>query len=139
MTARDDDCLFCRIASGEVPAVLVRSDERTVAFMDINPSTRGHVLVVPRAHSADIHDVPPDDLAACLAAAKDVARQQAEHLGADGVNVVNSTGPAAGQTVFHFHVQVVPRYADDGIDDPLPHRRGDPGELEAVAAALRAS
>ena len=137
MSAGDEECLFCRIVGGELPATVVHEDERTVAFMDINPSTRGHVLVVPRAHSSDVHDVAPDDLAACYLAAKQVAGRQLERLGADGVNLLNSTGRVAGQTVLHFHVHVIPRYDDDGIRDPLPHHPGDPEEVRAAAAELR--
>jgi len=132
-----EDCVFCAIVRGDVPAEVVRSDERAIAFLDINPSSRGHVLVVPRAHSTDIQDAPADDLAACLATAQAVARRQLAELGADGINLLHSTGRAAGQTVFHFHVHVVPRYSGDGIADPLPHRAADPDELRATAAALR--
>ena len=71
---RDPDCLFCKIAAGEIPATLVREDERTVAFMDINPATRGHLLVIPRAHAADLLEVGREDLAACAAAAQELAR-----------------------------------------------------------------
>ena len=73
---RDADCLFCKIVAGEIPATRVREDERTVAFMDINPATRGHLLVVPRAHATDLLEVPQEDLAACLAAAQDLAGRQ---------------------------------------------------------------
>ena len=95
---RDPDCLFCKIVDGAIPATRVREDERTVAFMDINPATRGHVLVIPREHTADLTEVGPEDLAACMAAAQELAVQVKEKLGADGVNVLNSCGRAAWQT-----------------------------------------
>jgi histidine triad (HIT) family protein len=132
------ECVFCRIAAGELPSTRVQEDERTIAFMDINPSTRGHVLVIPRRHSTDIHDIDPDDLAACFQAAKAIAARELESLGADGFNLLHSTGRVAGQTVPHFHVHVIPRYAGDGIRDPLHHAAGDRAEIEAAAAALRA-
>jgi histidine triad (HIT) family protein len=137
MSADHSDCIFCRIAAGELPADVVHEDERTVAFMDINPSTRGHVLVIPRQHSADLLDVDPEDLAACMRAGQAVARRLTERLSADGINLVNSTGRVAGQTVFHFHVHVIPRYADDGIRIPFPHHPGDPKEIAEAATAIR--
>jgi histidine triad (HIT) family protein len=132
------DCLFCKIVAGDVPATRVREDDRTVAFMDINPATRGHLLVVPRAHARDLLEIPPDDLAACLSAAKELAGRQVERLGADGVNLINSCGAAAWQTVFHFHVHVIPRYRDDPLKLPWVPAPGDADEIAAAAAALRA-
>jgi len=133
----DADCIFCRIAAGEIPAGVVHEDERTVAFMDINPSVRGHVLVVPRAHSTDLHDIGPEDLAACMRTAKHVAARITENLGAEGINLLQNTGRAAGQAVFHFHVHVIPRRADDGIRSLLSPRPGDPEEIEEAAAVIR--
>ena len=132
----DPDCLFCKIVAGEVPATRVREDERTIAFMDINPATRGHVLVVPREHSTDLLEIPADDLAACASAAQDMARRLGERLGADGVNLLNSCGRAAWQTVFHFHVHVIPRYAGDPLRLPWTPAPGDRDEIAAAAAEL---
>jgi histidine triad (HIT) family protein len=131
----DPDCLFCRIASGELPATRVDEDERTVTFMDINPATRGHVLVIPREHAADLLEVGAEDLAACAAAAQRIAKVMPERLGADGVNLLNSCGRAAWQTVFHFHVHVIPRYDADPLR--LPWTPG-PGERDEIAEAARA-
>jgi histidine triad (HIT) family protein len=135
--AAEPDCIFCRIVAGELPATVVREDERTFAFMDINPWSRGHVLVIPREHAKDIHAIDPEDLAAVHIAAQDVARRQLEALDADGVNLWNSTGKVAGQVVFHFHLHVIPRYADDGIGNPVGR---DPAvsEPEQIAEAARA-
>ena len=133
----DGDCIFCQIVSGDFPATFVHQDERTVAFMDINPSVRGHVLVVPRAHSTDLHDIDPEDLAACMRTAKQLAAKIMENLEADGINILQNTGRAAGQAVFHFHIHVIPRRADDGIRSPLSPRPGDPKEIEEAAAAIR--
>jgi histidine triad (HIT) family protein len=131
-----EDCLFCKIAAGEVPAKVVDSDERTISFMDINPATRGHALVIPRRHSADIHEVDPEDLAACMEAARRLAARARDRLGADGVNVLNSCGRAAWQTIFHFHVHVIPRYADDPLRLPWTPAPGDEDEITAAAAEL---
>jgi histidine triad (HIT) family protein len=133
---RDPDCLFCKIVAGEIPATRVREDERTVAFMDINPATRGHVLVIPREHSADLTEVGAEDLAACTSAAQELAIQVKEKLGADGVNLLNSCGRAAWQTVFHFHVHVIPRYANDPLRLPWLPEPGERDEIASAAAAL---
>jgi histidine triad (HIT) family protein len=137
--ATDPDCLFCRIVAGEIAATRVREDDRTVAFMDINPATRGHVLVVPRAHATDLLTVPPQDLAACMAAAQELAGRLQERLGADGINLLNSSGAPAWQTVFHFHVHVIPRYAGDPLRLPWSPAPGDTDEIREAAEALTAS
>jgi histidine triad (HIT) family protein len=131
-----EDCLFCKIVAGEVPATVIASDERTVAFMDINPATRGHALVVPRAHARDLREVGEDDLSACAAMAQRVAGLAFERLGADGVNVLNSCGAAAWQTVFHFHVHVIPRYEGDPLRLPWTPGPGDPEEIAGAARDL---
>ena len=129
------DCLFCRIVEGEIPATKVHEDEHAIAFMDINPVTRGHLLVIPRRHSRDLLDIEPEDLAATMRTAQVVAAKAARALGADGFNVVNNCGSTAGQTVFHFHVHVVPRTGGDGFHVPLG---GPPGDRDDVAAAAQA-
>jgi len=129
------DCIFCRIVAGDIPAVRVREDERTIAIMDINPATRGHVLVLPRAHAADLHEIGDDDLAACARAARDLAGRALERLGADGVTIMQSNGPAAWQTVFHYHVHVIPRYEDDPLVLPWTPAPADPDELEKISQA----
>ena len=131
------DCLFCDIVAGEVPAQIIDSDEHTVAFMDINPWTRGHALVVPREHSRNLYEIGEADLARTAAASQRLARRMKERLGCDGVNLINSCEPAAWQTVFHFHVHVIPRYEDDPLQLPWQPQPADPDELAAVAAELR--
>jgi histidine triad (HIT) family protein len=131
------DCLFCGIVEGSVPSEQVDSDERTVAFMDINPATRGHALVVPRAHSADLMEIEPEDLEAAATASQRLARRMKDALGADGINLVNACGEVAFQTVFHFHIHVVPRYRSDSLKLPWVPTEGDPDEIAAAAAQLR--
>jgi histidine triad (HIT) family protein len=137
MPATDPDCLFCKIVAGDLPATIVAEDERTVAFMDINPATRGHALVVPRNHVRDLVEIDDGDLAAVAQAAKRLARIMPERLGADGVNLLNSCGQAAWQTVFHFHIHVIPRYADDPLRLPWIPGPGDTVEIEAAAQDLK--
>jgi histidine triad (HIT) family protein len=130
------DCLFCKIVAGELPAMIVAEDERTIAFMDINPATRGHALVIPRAHTRDLYAVDPDDLAAVAVAAQQLATKARDNLGADGVNLMNFNGAAAWQTVFHFHVHVIPRYEGDPLRLPWVSAPGDMDEIKAAAAQL---
>jgi histidine triad (HIT) family protein len=132
-----EDCLFCGIVAGDVPAQIVDSDEHTVAFMDINPATRGHALVVPRRHSTDLMDVSDDDLAYTMAAARRLARRMDETLEPDGFNILNSTRPAAWQTIFHYHLHVIPRYDDDPLKLPWIPGPGDPDEIKAIADRIR--
>jgi histidine triad (HIT) family protein len=131
-----DDCIFCKILAGELPARIVDEDERTIAFMDIVPATRGHALVIPREHSEDLLSVGDEDLAAVGVAARRLAGRMRERLGADGVNLLNSCGAAAWQTVFHFHVHVIPRYRDDPLRLPWVPSEGDPAEIAAAAQEL---
>jgi histidine triad (HIT) family protein len=132
-----ENCLFCKIVAGDLPATVVDEDARTIAFMDINPATRGHALVIPRAHAADLHGVGEDDLQAVALAAQRLAGRMRARLGADGVNLINSCGAAAWQTVFHFHMHVVPRYADDPLELPWVPAPGDMDEIAATGVLLR--
>jgi histidine triad (HIT) family protein len=132
----EPDCIFCKIVAGELPARIVDEDERTLAFMDIAPATRGHALVIPRVHSRDLLEVAPDDLAAVALASKRLAARAKERLGADGVNLINSCGAAAWQTVFHFHVHVIPRYDGDPLRLPWVPSEGDQGQIALAAQDL---
>jgi histidine triad (HIT) family protein len=132
----DPNCIFCKIVAGELPATIVDEDERTVAFMDINPANRGHALVVPREHSADLLSVGRDDLLAVTLAAQRLAARAKERLGADGVNLVNSCGAVAWQSVFHFHIHVIPRYEGDPLRLPWVPAPGDPEEIAVAAQEL---
>jgi histidine triad (HIT) family protein len=138
MASSDPDCLFCKIAAGELPSQRVDEDELTVAFLDISPATRGHALVIPRSHATDLLEIEPDELAATARAAQRLARRAVQRLGADGVNLINSCGALAWQSVFHFHIHVIPRYEDDPLRLPWAPAPGDPDEMAAVAELLRA-
>ena len=131
------DCLFCGIVAGDVPAQIVGSDDYTVAFMDINPATRGHSLVVPRAHSADLIEISDSDLELTMLAARRLAGRIRAALEPDGFNVLNSCGQVAWQTIFHFHLHVIPRYEDDPLKLPWIPRGGEPDEIAAVADRIR--
>jgi len=131
------DCVFCKILAGEIPGMVVAEEERAVAIMDVNPATRGHMLVLPRAHTADLLTAPEPDLIAVAQLAQQMARRVRERLRADGVSVMQSNGAAAWQTVFHLHVHVIPRYAGDPLQLPWKPTPGDPDEIAATAEQLR--
>lgn len=136
----DADCPFCKIVAGEIPATMIAETERSLAFMDINPGTHGHVLVVPRHHSKDLLEIPADDLAACAELAQEIAGRAKERLGADGVNLLNCCGADAWQTVFHFHFHVIPRYKHQPVKDairlPWEPTPGDPETIAEIGRQL---
>jgi histidine triad (HIT) family protein len=138
MAASAEDCIFCGIVAGDLPAQIVDSDEHTVAFMDINPATRGHALVVPRTHAADLMEISDEDLEQTMVAARRLARKIDAALEPDGLNVLNACGPAAWQTVFHYHLHVIPRYEDDPLKLPWIPRGAPEEEIAAVADQIRA-
>lgn len=130
-------CIFCDIVSGHAPCLPVAQSDLALAFLDINPATRGHTLVIPKRHARDLLHIAPTDLAACTQLARDVAQMAVHRLGADGVNTVNACGAAAWQSVFHFHWHVVPRYAGrDNMSLPWIPTPGDPAELAKTAVLL---
>ncbi len=133
----DPDCLFCKIVAGEVPSQIVDQDERTVAFMDISPATPGHALVIPRRHARDLLEIDPEELEATVRGAQRLAARIKDRLAADGVNLLNSCGSQAWQTVFHFHIHVIPRYEGDPLQLPWTPSSGDEEEIAATAERLR--
>jgi histidine triad (HIT) family protein len=132
----DPDCIFCKIVARDLPATVIDEDERTIAFMDIAPATRGHALVIPRAHTPDLLSVSGEDLQAVALACRRLAGRMTERLQADGVNLLNACGAAAWQTVFHFHVHVIPRYQGDPLRLPWVPGPGDPDVIAAAAQEL---
>jgi histidine triad (HIT) family protein len=120
-----------------MPAERIYEDDDTIAFLDIAPACDGHVLVIPRAHSDDIHDAEPANLGAVAATVQQMAARICGALGAEGVSVVQSNGRAAGQTVFHYHVHVLPRFAGDGVLVPWKMARAEAQDLARIGALLR--
>jgi histidine triad (HIT) family protein len=131
-----EDCIFCKIVAGELPAQVIDEDEHTLSFLDINPWTRGHALVIPRNHSKNLYEIADDDLERVAVAAKRLALRLKDKLGCDGVNVLNSCEPAAWQTVFHFHLHVIPRYHNDPLRLPGAPQDVEYGELAELAEEL---
>ena len=126
------DCIFCKIIAGDIPSRGIYSDDHAYAFLDVGPWHRGHSLVVPRRHVPDLITGDPA-LTEIAPAVETVARLLVERLGADGVNVLSSSGAVAGQEVFHLHVHVVPRYADEpGLGLLVNPGPASDGELDSV-------
>jgi diadenosine tetraphosphate (Ap4A) HIT family hydrolase len=135
------DCIFCGIERGHVEGSRVYADERVIAFLDIKPVTRGHTLVVPRAHGAYLSELAPDDSAALFPAGLVVAAGLRRALQCDGVNLLVCDGAAAGQTEFHVHLHVIPRYEGDGFGFKTPpdYRVRDREELDETAEQIRSA
>lgn len=134
----DGKCIFCRIVAGELPSEKVYEDADVIAFMDISPVVRGHTLVVPKAHHPDIAAAPVPALQKVIAVVKKVAQAQLQALRADGVNVTQANGEAAGQVVPHIHFHVIPRFRDDGHSWTSPQRKyGDAAEMKTFAQKIR--
>jgi histidine triad (HIT) family protein len=121
--------------AGELPSTCVHEDEAVIAIMDIYPATRGHVLVIPREHAADVHAISDHDLEHCAIVAKQLARKAASGLRATGITIMQSNGAAAWQTVFHYHVHVIPRYDDDPLVLPWTPAPGDLDEIAVISKA----
>ncbi len=109
-----ENCIFCKIANGEIPSNTLYEDDNFRVILDNGPATKGHALVLPKKHYADLFEIPEETLAGAAKVAKKVAGTMKEKLGCDGLNLVQNNGEAAGQTVMHFHLHIIPRYKNDG-------------------------
>jgi histidine triad (HIT) family protein len=132
-----EDCIFCKVLAGEIPSEKVYEDEHAVAVMDINPWTRGHLVVFPRKHAADVFEIEDGELERVAVAVKRVATKVRDSLEPDGINLLQSNGSAAWQTIFHLHVHVIPRYDDDPLELPTRPQPAEPEELAEVAKEIR--
>ena len=131
-----DDCIFCKIVTGEIPSTKVYEDADTLAFLDIRPVNPGHTLVIPKAHYRNILDIPEDVFLHVARTLRKVAPAVKAGVGAEGVNVSSSHEPIAGQEVFHLHFHVIPRFPGDGLAH-WPHKEYAEGEARAVAEKIR--
>ena len=132
------DCVFCMIRDGKVPSAKVYDDQRTLAFMDINPLSRGHCLVVTKAHAATLYDAEAEDLKAAIATAKKVAGAIRKALNPDGLNLLQANGAAAFQSVPHFHLHLIPRWTNDGKGFDWEEVPGNREEIMGTADRIRA-
>ncbi len=135
------DCIFCKIAKGEIPSFKVYEDENTLAFLDIKPATKGHALVIPKKHAENVFDISEADLEKVAMVAKKLSVKIKDVLQADGIRLSQSNGTVAGQEVMHFHLHVIPRYENDGLTmNPtatLQLPQADFEELKKIALQLR--
>ena len=127
-----DDCIFCKIANGQVPSKTLYEDARFRVILDLGPATKGHALIWPKEHADNLFELPDDTAGAAMQLAKKMAKTMWEKLHCDGLNLMQNNGAAAGQTVEHFHLHVIPRYLNDGQDLELVHGEPSQEELEAV-------
>ena len=109
-----ENCIFCKIANGEIPSNTIYEDESFRVILDNGPATKGHALVLPKEHYSDLFEIPEDVAAGAVKVAKKVAGMMKDTLSCDGLNLVQNNGQVAGQTVMHFHLHIIPRYKDDG-------------------------
>ena len=130
------DCIFCKIIAGEIPSKKIYEDNDHLAFLDIFPAGRGHTLVIPKAHFADIHSMSAPEYGAIAAAAKLVADLLHAKLGSEGTTIFQMNREAGWQTVFHAHMHVIPRWSGDGLHKPWDIAPADDAELSALAKLL---
>lgn len=133
---RKDNCIFCKVIEGEIPSHVLYEDEQFKVILDVNPATKGHALILPKEHYANLYELPEETAADAMKLAQRMMRKMTEKLDCDGFNIVQNNGETAGQTVFHFHMHLIPRYKNDG--EILKYIAGDPGqeELERIKKTL---
>lgn len=133
---RDDNCIFCKLANGVIPTNSIYEDENFNVILDMSPATKGHALILPKDHYKNLYEIPEDTAADVMKLAKKLAVKMTEKLGADGFNLVQNNNEAAGQTVFHFHMHLIPRYNDDGQKINWTHGEPSAEELSEIRDTL---
>ena len=128
---KDDTCIFCKIAAGEIPSKTLYEDGEFRVILDLGPATKGHALILPKNHYRTLFDLPEEEAKKVMALARKMALQMKEKLNCDGFNLVQNNEETAGQTVFHFHMHLIPRYEGDG--QSIGWKPGKPGEAELEA------
>lgn len=134
---KDENCIFCKILAGEIPSTAVYEDDDFKAILDVNPAARGHVIILPKNHAANIYELPDEDASKIMVVAKKIATAIEKAYHCDGVNILQNNGEAAGQTVFHLHVHVIPRFKGDTVN--IGWKQGDmPEDLDAIRKEIQA-
>ena len=136
---KDDNCIFCKLANKDIPTNIIYEDDRFTVILDASPATKGHALILPKNHAANIYELPDEDESSVFVLAKKLATKMTKILHCDGFNIVQNNGEVAGQTVFHFHMHLIPRYLNDGNQDKLTwnHAEFTSEEIEEIATELR--
>ena len=134
---KDENCIFCKILAGEIPSTAVYEDDDFKAILHVNPAARGHVIILPKNHAANIYELPDEDASKIMIVAKKIATAIEKAYHCDGVNILQNNGEAAGQTVFHLHVHVIPRFKGDTVN--IGWKQGDmPEDLDAICKEIQA-
>ena len=133
-----ENCIFCRIIDGIIPSTCVYEDEDFKVIMDISPAAKGHVLILPKKHCADLLSIDKEVAEKALLLASKIANAQKKAFNCDGINLLQNSGEAAWQSVFHLHIHLIPRFKDDGIAVPWTHLEYAEGEAEEYAKKIRA-
>lgn len=132
-----DDCSFCKIARGKIPSATVYEDSHFRVILDVNPATKGHCLIIPKEHFDNIYDLDAETAGKLFSLATCIARAMRDALGCEGLNLVQNNGEIAGQTVFHFHLHLIPRYKDDGVQLVWTPHESEEAQLEELRTAIR--
>lgn len=130
------NCIFCKIIAGEIPSATVYEDDDFKAILDIAPAAKGHVIILSKKHYSNLFELEDDTASKALIAARKIAKAILSELHCDGVNLLQNNGEAAGQSVFHFHIHVIPRYQEDNLNIPWTQIKYEDGEAAALAAAI---
>lgn len=133
---KDTNCIFCKIANGEIPSKTLYEDDKFRVILDLGPASKGHALILPKEHCADLYELPEETAGEVMKLAKKMAAQMTQRLGCEGFNLVQNNGELAGQTVFHFHMHLIPRYRDDGQKIGWKPQEATQEELEAIRAQI---
>lgn len=136
---KDENCIFCKLANGDIPTATVYEDEYLRAIMDAAPANKGHIIILPKSHAANIYELEDEYVSRAFVLAKKLAVALKKLTGCDGVNIIQNNGGAAGQTVFHFHVHVIPRFKDDDctiVWKPTSYEDGEASEVAKKIAEL---
>ena len=135
----DNNCIFCKIANGEIPSTTVYEDDMFRVILDLSPATKGHALILPKQHMANIYEMDEPTAQKVFVLAYHIATAMKKALNCDGINIVQNNGEAAGQTVFHFHMHIIPRYINDGQNINWIPGTSEPEEREKIAQKIKAA
>lgn len=133
---KDTNCIFCKIANGEIPSKTLYEDDKFRVILDLGPASKGHALILPKEHCADLYELPEETAGEVMKLAKKMTAQMTQRLGCEGFNLVQNNGELAGQTVFHFHMHLIPRYRDDGQKIGWKPQEATQEELETIRAQI---
>lgn len=133
----DSNCIFCKIAMGEIPSNTFYEDDNFRVILDISPATKGHAIIIPKNHVANIYELSEEDASKIFVVASKVAKILKEVLGCEGMNILQNNGEIAGQTVFHFHLHLIPRYVGDNVSIEWSHKKVSKEELEDLSNMIK--